>query len=106
MERVLHEIRRSILDRLQHRICSMHWGYTYIERGVTGRIENERLKPFASFDICCAAAQQALDTNPARRLRCTQVINCRYNHDECLPEMQPVLKTIERRLPDDSCVAA
>ena len=74
----------------------MHWGYTYIERSRTGSVENERLQPFSSFGACCLAAQEAFNSSsPTKALRCVQIIYCRYNQDECLPEIQPVLRTIE-----------
>jgi hypothetical protein len=94
-EREMNAIRRNILVGVLRRLEAMNFGYTYIERGLNGGIENHRLRPFASFGECCAAAEQAVVADSARPLQCTQVIYCRYAGEECIPEIQPILKTFE-----------
>lgn len=74
---------------------AMNFGYTYIERGLSGAIENPVLRPFASFDECCAAAEKATEGSSADMLRCIQVVHCQYSGDECLPQLRPILKIFE-----------
>ncbi len=92
----MHLIRRSILQRLSLRIQMMKFGWTYIERGIGGGVENAVLKPFDSFAGCCVAAEEALNVESVRPVQLTQVVYCRYNGKQCIPEMQPVLKTFAR----------
>jgi hypothetical protein len=92
-EREMNAIRRNILVGVLRRLEAMNFGYTYIERGLNGGIENQRLKAFASFQECCDSAELAAESG--RPLQCTQVIYCRYAGEECIPEIQPILKTFE-----------
>jgi lipopolysaccharide biosynthesis glycosyltransferase len=75
---------------------AMKFAYSYIERGPSGEVLNAALKPFDSFSECCAAAEEAANADSALLVQFTQVIYCRYNGDQCIPEMQSVLRTYER----------
>jgi hypothetical protein len=83
---------------LLDRIHAMTLGYTYLERGSDGAVENTALRPFESFDACCAAARDAVAVQAVHNVAMTQVVYCRYEDDMngCIPDMQPVLKTFER----------
>jgi len=94
--RRLHTLRRSILERLLLRMNSMNFGYTYIERGSGGEVQNDTLKPFSSFEDCCAAAEAAANAASTRPVTLVQVLHCRYDSRQCVPEMRPILRTYER----------
>ncbi len=72
-------------------------GFTFLERSQTGSVENATFQTFDSFEICCVAAEQAANADAALLVESTHVVYCRYNDKQCLPEMQPVLKTYERK---------
>ena len=91
--RTMHAVRRRILERIWHRMEAMQFGYTFIERCPTGAVLNADLRPFGSFSECCAAAEKAVNAQPAQSRRSAQVVCCRYDKKECIPDMQPVLKT-------------
>jgi hypothetical protein len=74
----------------------MSFGFTFIERGEDGSVENVVLEPFDSFAECCSAAEEAANADSALLVQFTQVVYCRYNGDQCIPEMQSVLRTYER----------
>jgi len=74
----------------------MAFGYTYIERNITGRIENDSFTHFTSFDDCCTAAQKALDSGSAAGIVKIQIVPCEYDGEECLPVIMTVLKIIHR----------
>ncbi len=100
-ERTLHEVRRSILRKLTRQMNEirkprMKFGYTYIERGPSGGVMNVAFNPFSSIEECCIAAEEAVNSQSARVLQSTQVVYCRYDSEQCIPEMQPILKRYER----------
>lgn len=71
-------------------------GFTFIERGPTGAVLSAALKPFGSFTECCAAAEKAAKVQTAQLHQFAQVVSCRYDDKECIPDMQPVLKIYEQ----------
>ena len=100
--RTVHDIRRNILRKLARQmnqipIPRMKCGFTFLERSQTGSVENAAFQTFDSFEMCCVAAEQAANADPAMLVESTHVVYCRYNDAQCLPEMQPVLKTYERK---------
>ena len=68
-------VKRSILERLLLRIEPMKFGWTFIERGITGGVKNAVLKPFDSFTECCAAAKAA-NTSRAQPVERVDVVPC------------------------------
>jgi hypothetical protein len=45
---------------------SLKSGYTYIERNPTGSVENTVFETFDSFAECCAAAEEAANSESAQ----------------------------------------
>jgi hypothetical protein len=74
----------------------MIFGYTFIERNITGRIENNEFPRFTSFKDCCAAAQAAMDIGKDNGIIKIQIVPCEYDDDRFTPLIMNVLKTIER----------
>ena len=74
----------------------MAFGYTYIERNIIGRVENDSFERFASFIDCCAAAQNAMVDAADNGIVKIQIVPCEYDEHRCTPLVMTVLKTIER----------
>ena len=91
--RTMHLIRRSILERLLLRFQSMKFGFTFIERGTSGGVQNSALEPFDSFTECCTAAEKAVNADPTRTLARIEVVPCEYDEGRCHPQMMSVMKT-------------
>jgi hypothetical protein len=75
---------------------SLKSGYTFIERSPTGSVENTAFETFDSLAECCAAAEEAANSESAQFVEQTQVVYCDYDPEQCLPHMTPVLKTFKR----------
>jgi len=92
LDRKLHAVRRTILERLVLRMSAMKFGFTFIEHGENGVVENATLKPFDSLEACCVAAERALQA--ARRpLARVDVVPCEYDGTWCHPDLTTVMKT-------------
>jgi len=89
-------VKRSILERLLLRIEAMKFGWTYIERGITGGVKNAVLKPFDSFTECCAAAAKVANTSPVQPVERVDVVPCEYDDGRCHPQVMSVMKTFQR----------
>jgi hypothetical protein len=74
----------------------MIFGYTFIERNITGRIENNEFTRFVSFKDCCAAAQAAMDNGKENGIVKIQIVPCEYDDHRFTPLVMNVLKTIVR----------
>lgn len=92
----MHLIRRSILARLLLRFQSMKFGFTFIERGTSGGVQNSALEPFDSFMECCTAAEKAVNADPTRALARIEVVPCEYDDGRCHPQVMSVMKTFRR----------
>jgi hypothetical protein len=93
----MHAIRRSILGRILLGMESMKFGYTFIKRSSTGSVLNADLRPFASFDECCIAAEKAAQGESAPLLETTHVVYCHYDERHCIPEMRPILRIYDQQ---------
>src|ERR1035441_649568 len=92
----MHLIRRSILARLLLRFQSMKFGFTFIERGTSGGVQNSALEPFDSFTECCTAAEKAVNADPTRTLARIEVVPCEYDEGRCHPQMMSDRKSFRR----------
>ena len=71
----------------------MKFGFTFIERGQNGSVENGAFETFESFQQCCMVAEKSLNAKPLERI---DVVPCEYDSDRCHPQVMSVLKTFER----------
>jgi hypothetical protein len=92
---ILHAIRRSILERLSSRMAALKFGFTFIQRGQNGAVENIDLEPFDSFAECCAAAERATHAGTAQSAERVEVVPCHYDEGGCCPQVMFVLKTFK-----------
>jgi hypothetical protein len=92
----MHAVRRRILRQLLLRIEAMKIGFTFIERGENGAIENVELEPFESLVECCSAAEKLVNANPTRTLARIEVVPCEYDDGRCHPQVMSVMKTFRR----------
>lgn len=74
----------------------MSFGYTYIERSLTGRVENDVFAHFATFKDCCAAAQAAMVRGKENGIVRIQVVPCEYDDHRCTPLIMSVLRSFDR----------
>jgi hypothetical protein len=71
----------------------MKFGFTIIERGHTGSVENAAFETFDSFQQCCTVAEKTLKAKPLDRV---DVVPCEYESDRCHPQIMSILKTLRR----------
>ena len=92
----MHAVRRRILRQLLLRIEAMKIGFTFIERGENGEIENVELEPFESLVECCSAAQSVVHAGLPRTVERVEVVPCEYDGARCHPQVMSVMKTFRR----------
>jgi len=71
----------------------MKFGFTFIERGQNGSVENGAFEAFESFQQCCTVAEKSLNAKPLARI---DVVPCEYDSDRCHPQVMSVLRRFER----------
>ena len=74
---------------------TMRFGFTYIERGPGGAINNPALEPFASLADCCTAAEKAFNAHTPQPIERIEVVPCEYDSDRCHPQVMTILKTLK-----------
>jgi hypothetical protein len=71
----------------------MKFGFTFIERGQNGSVENGAFETFETFQQCCTVAEKSLNGKPLERI---DVVPCEYDSDRYHPQVMTILKTFKR----------
>lgn len=76
-------------------MAALKFGFTFIQRGQNGAVENVDLEPFDSFAECCTAAERAARAGTAQSAERVEVVPCHYDDGGCCPQVMFVLKTFK-----------